>query len=44
MDAQKLQANLLELIRRTSTELPTDVQRSLKKGLRREKKDRKSVV
>lgn len=39
MDAQTLQANLLELIRRTSTELPNDVKRSLKKGLRREEKN-----
>jgi len=39
MDNKVLQANLLELIRRTSTELPADVKRGLKRGLRRERKD-----
>jgi len=39
MDAKTLQENLLELIRRTSAELPTDVVRSIKKGRRKEKKN-----
>jgi len=42
MDARKLdkmlEQNLLELIRRTSVELPTDVIRAIDKGWRREKK------
>jgi len=38
-DTRVLQANLLELIRRTSSELPTDVVRAVHKGIRREKKD-----
>ena len=38
MDAKVLQNHLLELIRRTSTELPTDVVRAVEKGRRREKK------
>ena len=38
MDAKVLQQNLLELIRRTSVELPTDVVRAVEKGARREKK------
>lgn len=37
-DTRVLQANLLELIRRTSAELPGDVVRAVHKGLRREKK------
>jgi fumarate hydratase class I len=39
MDARTLQKHLLELIRRTSAELPTDVVRSLEAGYRREKKN-----
>lgn len=39
MDARLLQRNLLELIRRTSAELPDDVVRTLKAGLRKEAKD-----
>ncbi len=39
MDAKTLQAQLLELIRRTSTRLPGDVVRSIEKGWRKEKKD-----
>jgi fumarate hydratase class I len=39
MDAKILQKNLLELIRRTSAELPTDVVRVIDKGWRKEKKD-----
>ena len=39
MDNKTLQAQLLELIRRTSTELPEDVRTSLRKGLRKEQKD-----
>jgi fumarate hydratase class I len=39
MDAKTLQAQLLELIRRTSTRLPGDVVRTLEKGWRRERKD-----
>jgi len=39
MDAKLLQKNLLELIRRTSAELPQDVVRILEKGHRKEKKD-----
>ncbi len=39
MDAKVLQQNLLELIRRTSAELPSDVVRVIDKGWRREKKD-----
>jgi len=38
VDARQLQENLLELIRRTSAELPADVVRAVHKGLRREKK------
>jgi len=38
MDAKVLQNHLLELIRRTSTELPTDVVRAVEKGRRREEK------
>ncbi len=38
MDKKILQANLLELIRRTSAELPGDVKRGLSRGLRRESK------
>jgi fumarate hydratase class I len=38
MDAKVLQANLLELIRRTSAELPTDVVRAVEAGWRREQK------
>ncbi len=37
MDAKTLQARLLELIRRTSCELPPDVIRAVDKGWRREK-------
>jgi fumarate hydratase class I len=37
-DTRVLQANLLELIRRTSAELPGDVVRAVHKGIRREKK------
>lgn len=36
MDAKVLQNHLLELIRRTSAELPSDVVRAVKAGLRRE--------
>ena len=36
MDAKALQKNLLELIRRTSAELPTDVVRAVEKGAKRE--------
>ena len=36
VDARVLQANLLELIRRTSAELPADVVRAVHQGLRRE--------
>lgn len=39
MDAKILQKNLLELIRRTSAELPTDVVRVIDKGWRKEEKD-----
>lgn len=39
METKVLQAHLLELIRRTSTELPQDVQRSIQQGLRKEQKD-----
>ena len=39
MEAKVLQANLLELIRRTSTQLPGDVIRTIEKGHRREVKD-----
>jgi fumarate hydratase class I len=39
MDTKVLQKNLLELIRRTSAELPTDVVRVIDKGWRKEKKD-----
>jgi len=39
MDAKILQKNLLELIRRTSAQLPTDVARVIDKGWRKEKKD-----
>lgn len=39
MDTKILQQNLLELIRRTSAELPTDVARVIDKGWRKEKKD-----
>jgi len=38
MDAKVLQNQLLELIRRTSAELPSDVVRAIDKGLRREEK------
>jgi len=38
MDAKTLQKHLLELIRRTSTQLPQDVVRTVEKGLRKEKK------
>jgi fumarate hydratase class I len=38
METKVLQANLLELIRRTSTELPGDVIRMVEKGCRQEKK------
>lgn len=37
MDAKVMQNHLLELIRRTSAELPTDVVRAVQAGLRREK-------
>ncbi len=37
MEVKTLQANLLELIRRTSAELPGDVKRGINKGLRKEK-------
>jgi fumarate hydratase class I len=39
VDTRVLQDNLLELIRRTSSELPGDVVRAIHKGIRREKKD-----
>lgn len=39
METKVLQANLLELIRRTSTQLPDDVKRGIQKGLRKEEKD-----
>jgi fumarate hydratase class I len=39
METKTLQANLLELIRRTSTQLPGDVIRMIEKGYRKEKKD-----
>ncbi len=39
MDAKILQQNLLELIRRTSSQLPTDVTRVIDKGWRKEKKN-----
>ena len=39
MDAKTLQAQLLELIRRTSSRLPDDVVRVIEKGWRKEKKD-----
>ncbi len=39
METKILQANLLELIRRTSAELPGDVKQAIAKGLRKEKKD-----
>lgn len=39
IDAKTLQQNLLELIRRTSAELPTDVVKAIDKGWRKEKKD-----
>jgi fumarate hydratase class I len=39
MDNTTLQAHLLELIRRTSTELPEDVRVGLRRGLRKELKD-----
>jgi fumarate hydratase class I len=39
METKVLQAHLLELIRRTSAELPDDVIRGVQQGLRREKKD-----
>ena len=39
IDARVLQENLLELIRRTSAELPADVVRAVHKGIRREKKE-----
>jgi fumarate hydratase class I len=38
VDTKVLQANFLELIRRTSTQLPADVVRAVHGGLRREKK------
>ena len=38
MDAKMLQNHLLELIRRTSAELPSDVVRAVEKGRRREEK------
>ena len=38
MEAKVLQANLLELIRRTSTQLPGDVVRMIEKGYRKETK------
>lgn len=38
MDAKTLQKHLLELIRRTSTQLPTDVVRTIEAGRRKEKK------
>jgi len=39
VDSRVLEANLLELIRRTSAELPGDVVRAVHQGIRREKKD-----
>ncbi len=42
MEGKVLQKNLLELIRRTSAELPVDVIKALEKGLRKEKKDSSS--
>ncbi len=39
MDPKTLQASLLELVRRTSCELPADVEEALRRGLRREAKD-----
>ena len=36
--------NLLELIRRTSTDLPADVEAALRKALRREKKDSRAAA
>jgi fumarate hydratase, class I len=39
MDSRTLQAQLLELIRRTSSRLPDDVVRVIEKGWRKEKKD-----
>jgi len=39
MEAKLLQKHLLELIRRTSVELPTDVVEAIDRGWRREKKD-----
>lgn len=39
MDAKTLEAQLLELIRRTSTRLPGDVVRQIEKGWRKEQKD-----
>ncbi len=39
MDAKLLQQNLLELIRRTSTDLPADVVQAIDKGWRKEQKD-----
>ena len=39
---KNLQQNLLELIRRTSTQLPADVIRTIDKGWRKEKKDSSS--
>jgi len=39
MENKVLQANLLELIRRTSTQLPGDIKRGIRKGLRKEKQD-----
>jgi fumarate hydratase class I len=38
MEGKVLQKNLLELVRRTSAELPLDVVRTLQKGLKREQK------
>lgn len=37
VDAKKLEVPLLELIRRTSTDLPSDIEDALKAGFRREK-------
>ncbi len=39
MDSKILQKNLLELIRRTSAELPSDVAKVIDRGWRKEKKD-----
>ncbi len=39
MEGKVLQKNLLELIRRTSAEIPTDVVNTIEKGYRKEKKD-----